>query len=263
MHCNWVRLGVKHISIGQTALAARLGRVTIRVMAEDQLAAAFDDLPPLELAAWRRVLTGLNLIRFAAISVLSGMACSFFLIPIVILLGQSRFAPPWLGFSLAAGIIGFFSIMPLIVFVGMLFCCRAPADHRANQFARMAVVFAMMFVLELGIASLLPHLPDWAPQLAMPVNWLLNEFDWLLIIVLIANLIVAIAAWFRFLQAVAESLRESTQAPHINEFIWWFCALAGMPLLLLVGLALLLDTRKLLRNALRHVQKPPRTMRRF
>ena len=210
---------------------------------------------PPDLIAWRRVLTGLNLIRFAAIGWLSGLAALFFLIPMVIILAESRFAAPWLGFALAAAIVGYFAILLLMLFAGMLVCCRAPADFRANHYARLAVVFALMFAIGVGIAFALPHLPAWAPRLAMPVNWLLNNYDWLLIIVLLVNLIVAVATWFRFLCAVAEFLREPKQAAHINEFIWWFCALAGMPLLLVVGLALLIDTRKLLRNALLHAQK--------
>jgi len=206
------------------------------------------DATVLDFREWRGVLTGLNLFRFASLALVVGAVSFFCLIPVAFQAGTS-----WLGQMIRVGAICFFPGCGIVFCIGLGYCCTAP-HSQARRYALAAVVVAAVGVL----GTILYMTWQWMLNSGgLPRGWLvnllarLNDFAGVFLFILLVNAIVAVATWFRFLQAVAEALRAPALAYNIHTFIFWFCALAIVfsPIMFLWGASLIQDTRNMLKKA--------------
>jgi hypothetical protein len=92
-------------------------------------------------AAWRGVLRGLQLVR---VGLGLGITCSigscFCCLPVAVLLPVPRWQDlvGWLVISLNLS-------SPIVIAIGMAFCCQAPAESGAKRYARAALTLAFTF----------------------------------------------------------------------------------------------------------------------
>jgi len=244
-----------------------------------------DALAALDLAAWRGVLTGLSLMRFALLAFLCGLLALFILVPIFAF--PLRNPPAWFAYAALGVIAGYFLMIALMLLAGMAFCCAAPADFRARRHSRTA------FALTLVFASLVSTWIAWIVLMGqdlLPRNWI-NPFSGgrlfdltnaVLATAAVLLVIFIVALWCRFLQDIAEAFDQAKLSQNVGFFKWWFCILSSgavlapvlailspfhewYPLLALLavpsminvpisiawGTALVIDTRNMLDKALR------------
>ena len=215
------------------------------MLQDEPFAAA--DLPPLDVAAWRHVMTGLNLTRFVLVAIW------WSIVPLLLLFLCTIPAPRWFAELLVYGLALFGMALALILLIAMAFCCAAPAELHTRESARAAFVLTLIGLTTIGMivaAFCLHEARTWLGRIA-DVN-LLPE---IVLGVVFLNFIVAVATWIRFLRSVAERLRQAKLAEDINIYFYLWCfgvwTVICVPLLFLWGSALILETRKVLHSALR------------
>jgi hypothetical protein len=89
-----------------------------------------------DIVAWRGVLTGLSLMRFALVALICGVLALLMLVPIAAV--PARYLPACFAYATLGVIACFFLSIAIILLLGMAFCCAAPADFRARRHSRTA-----------------------------------------------------------------------------------------------------------------------------
>lgn len=239
-----------------------------------------------DVNAWRGVLTGLSLMRFALLALLCGLLVPFVLVPIFAV--PPHHLPAWFAYTALGVIAGVLLMNAIILLLGMAFCCAAPANFRARRHSRTA------FALTLVLAGLVSTWIAWIVlmrQNLLPRNWidaLIGGRRYDLINASLASaamllVIFIVALWCRFLQDVAEAFDQAALAQNVGFFKWWFCILSSgavlapvleilvpfrdewypliaplavpsminVPVSIAWGAALVIDTRNMLHKALR------------
>jgi hypothetical protein len=99
-----------------------------------------DDIasPPLDVVAWRGVLRGLQLVRVGlGLGLVSAVASCVCCVPVSVTLFYE--APSWHPLVNVLA-VGMNLCSPMLIGIGMAFCCQAPADSGAKRYARMALL---------------------------------------------------------------------------------------------------------------------------
>jgi hypothetical protein len=171
------------------------------------------------------VLTGLNLVRAAAVALLS----SLLIVPLLLCVAATPLARvAWLGIAIL-GLLGVYLLAALVAFfIGIGVCCRAPADAGARRYVQAsfalsiaaALLTAMMLAFEFAV---LPAVLQRFLEAIMRSN----HFMGLLVLMLLLSAIMAVVCWHRFLAAVATVFDQQALWANAANFVVWFCLWAA------------------------------------
>lgn len=185
---------------------------------------AHDDIasPPLDFAAWRGVLRGLQLVRVGlGLGLVSAVASCVCCVPLALVFA---FSASWWRQSLGVLVVGINLGSPILINIGMAFCCQAPADSVAKRYARMALtltlIFAGMLFLLLGAVAVVN---DHIDMRSFRIVVHSPKFSLIVLTMLLLDLTFAVHCWQLFLKtAAAQFDLPQLTVDHLDVFRWWF-----------------------------------------
>jgi len=184
------------------------------------------DEPQLQdIAAWRGVLRGLQLVR---VGLGLGLTCA--IASCVCGFPAALLAAPWWQTLLGWLFICLNLSSPIVIAIGMAFCCQAPAESGAKRYARaaltLALIFASMVLLLFSLAMILKNEMAGLESLRILIDR--PKFAFVVLTMLLLDLTFAVHCWQLFLSATAAQF-DPARLPSIplNEYRWWFSGWAA------------------------------------
>jgi len=165
-----------------------------------------DALPVVDLAVWRGVLTGLNLMRIA---LLATAWSSLIIVPTALIAIRILVRGNLTGGVTCVVVAGLWLLLMAMIFVqGAWWCCSAPPHSGVRRYALAFSVMAyttiaiVMILFAITAASLVARLPGFLVSVLSHAS----QFEGFIFAALLLQAILSAACWIWMLEAIARSL---------------------------------------------------------